>query len=709
MSIVSNPQANFTPPLKGYTGQGAFRFWCQTVLPLVYDDSLSYYELLNKVVQYLNNTISDVSNLEYNVQGLYDAYVSLQNYVNGYFSTLDVQEEINNKLDEMARDGTLSTILASISSCRVNVKSFIAGELTSENIGAAISAALSVSDYIYIPAGDYKFSITIANRNCDILCSSEAIFRHGGANSDNKSVFIFNNCSVKIHGGQFTSDISTESRSIVGTEHDAIIELYECNNCLIENIKGYNSKMGSIVNIEDSENVIVQLCDFNGFIVSAIHILYSCKNVKVTHCNFKNAYIKTGSYYCYFVLTGVYNIGESRVAQPPENLEYSYNYCENSEDCGLDTHGARNVRICNNTVLNTATAITAYNDSGRVNRPDGWIMSGVVIENNYCESNVNNTAHNIGFIFIFHSVNNGKIDIENVSIRNNTFIKKNGNTYILPLVCCRNVELVNNTIIGNADTTQLFWGQHCENIIFENNTLSGGSYCNARFDHCYGAFNNNIGDNTNLVYYEGVNSYNYMRGAQQYSTNYIQRMLTQGETYSYSGRRKLVISYGLRCRESAYSIDDNTCVVANGIVTTTNNNRFIPNQVITFNNGYVCRVGSLLDINSFTLGFGDVPPDGNYTVKALEATTYDITNPNIAINVDNTVSADTLTDVGTYYCNGKMADTPIDENTELTQLTVIKVSSSITRQTVFGTTSSEFWVRVITATFTGAWYHYTSE
>lgn len=34
-----------------------FRFWCQKVLPLVYDDSLSYYEVLCKVVQYINNII----------------------------------------------------------------------------------------------------------------------------------------------------------------------------------------------------------------------------------------------------------------------------------------------------------------------------------------------------------------------------------------------------------------------------------------------------------------------------------------------------------------------------------------------------------------------------------------------------------------------------------------------------------------------------
>ena len=36
-----------------------FKFWCQKVLPLVYDDSLSYYEILCKVVDYINNMIEN--------------------------------------------------------------------------------------------------------------------------------------------------------------------------------------------------------------------------------------------------------------------------------------------------------------------------------------------------------------------------------------------------------------------------------------------------------------------------------------------------------------------------------------------------------------------------------------------------------------------------------------------------------------------------
>lgn len=36
-----------------------FRFFCYNVLPLVYDDSLSYYEVLCKVVDYINKMIDD--------------------------------------------------------------------------------------------------------------------------------------------------------------------------------------------------------------------------------------------------------------------------------------------------------------------------------------------------------------------------------------------------------------------------------------------------------------------------------------------------------------------------------------------------------------------------------------------------------------------------------------------------------------------------
>lgn len=54
------------------------RYWCQLVLPAVYDDSLSYYELLNKVVNKLNEVINSNNELAGYVAENADAIKELQ-------------------------------------------------------------------------------------------------------------------------------------------------------------------------------------------------------------------------------------------------------------------------------------------------------------------------------------------------------------------------------------------------------------------------------------------------------------------------------------------------------------------------------------------------------------------------------------------------------------------------------------------------------
>lgn len=120
---------DYTPALGEYVGLAPFRYWCQKVLPLVYDDSLSYYELLNKVVDYLNKTMQDVETLHGDVEGLHTAYIQLQTYVNGYFDNLDVQQEINNKLDQMAEDGSLDALIEPyLQEYREELNAIIAGQ-----------------------------------------------------------------------------------------------------------------------------------------------------------------------------------------------------------------------------------------------------------------------------------------------------------------------------------------------------------------------------------------------------------------------------------------------------------------------------------------------------------------------------------------------------------------------------------------------------
>lgn len=89
----------------------SFRFWCQKVLPLVYDESLSYYELLCKMVTYLNNTIQAVNENTDDVAQMRQELTQFEEFINNYFDNLNVQTEINNKLDAMAASGELTTLM----------------------------------------------------------------------------------------------------------------------------------------------------------------------------------------------------------------------------------------------------------------------------------------------------------------------------------------------------------------------------------------------------------------------------------------------------------------------------------------------------------------------------------------------------------------------------------------------------------------------
>lgn len=74
-------------------------------------DALTDYGLLCKVVDYLNQVITNENAQNENILALYNAFTELKNYVENFFDNLDVQDEINNKLDEMVESGELEQII----------------------------------------------------------------------------------------------------------------------------------------------------------------------------------------------------------------------------------------------------------------------------------------------------------------------------------------------------------------------------------------------------------------------------------------------------------------------------------------------------------------------------------------------------------------------------------------------------------------------
>ncbi|MCM1219515.1 MAG: hypothetical protein NC548_33970 [Lachnospiraceae bacterium] len=79
-----------------------FRFWCQKVLPLVYDDSLSYYEVLCKLKDYFNKLNEQVAQNTEEVESLQNAIQVLDTEIslikNGDYSFLKkiIQQAIQN-------------------------------------------------------------------------------------------------------------------------------------------------------------------------------------------------------------------------------------------------------------------------------------------------------------------------------------------------------------------------------------------------------------------------------------------------------------------------------------------------------------------------------------------------------------------------------------------------------------------------------------
>lgn len=104
---------NFVPEQETYKPLTPFQLFVKSNFPFIEAtyEALDNYGLYCKIVEYLNDVIANENTVEDNVTALYNAFVSLNTYVSNYFDNLDVQEEINNKLDEMATTGVLQQII----------------------------------------------------------------------------------------------------------------------------------------------------------------------------------------------------------------------------------------------------------------------------------------------------------------------------------------------------------------------------------------------------------------------------------------------------------------------------------------------------------------------------------------------------------------------------------------------------------------------
>ena len=231
------------------------KFCCSIgMIPTSYKISLTYEEQLLWLCDFLENTvIPTVNNNGQAVEELQNLFVTLTNYVDNYFDNLDVQTEINNKLDDMVENGELDIILSNlIFTDYIIPESFGA---KGDGITDDYSSILSCINYANENHKNIKFSNTYllkkpANITKDdyLFVVNCSFFGSGKIKIDDnfgeyKSIFRINNVD-----NLFFRDITIDQNSyynvmesLDNTGYKSVFSFGTGKNLLIDNIKFLNT------------------------------------------------------------------------------------------------------------------------------------------------------------------------------------------------------------------------------------------------------------------------------------------------------------------------------------------------------------------------------------------------------------------------------------------------------------------------------------
>ena len=131
-------------------------------------DALTEWQLFCKLGKEINKIIDSQNVVGTQMENVTNAFIELQNYVDNYFKNLDVQEEINNKLNEMAEDGTLTLLIKKyVDPIYKEYEEKINTQITNqnaniENINSKVNSLSSGS-----PAGVFSTLEDLKNKNPD--------------------------------------------------------------------------------------------------------------------------------------------------------------------------------------------------------------------------------------------------------------------------------------------------------------------------------------------------------------------------------------------------------------------------------------------------------------------------------------------------------------------------------------------------------------
>ena len=224
-----------------------------------------------------NKLVSQWQAMQKKFDNLQDAFNDLKNYIQDYFKNLDVQEEINKKLDQMSEDGTLN-ILLQMHARTVLPSNDISGNTDTKNIQKMITEF----GYVELFSGIYYINKPIklksgntiigsGNENTIIECSSDfcTLLENSSADKLILKNFRVNDTTGEHIGLNF---IGTTTAPYTGIRYSFIenIHIFGFNTCVL--IRGAWCTKFNHCRFE-SNNICINQSG-------------TCNNIEYTECQF---------------------------------------------------------------------------------------------------------------------------------------------------------------------------------------------------------------------------------------------------------------------------------------------------------------------------------------------------------------------------------------------------------------------------------------
>lgn len=352
--------------------------FCYTIgmLPTSYKASLTYEEQILAIGNYLETLVYPaINNNAEALTELQGLFIALQDYVNNYFDNLDVQEEINNKLDDMAESGELEDIIAAYINTRAIFGYDTVADMTSAKNLDNGSYAKTLGYYAKNDGGAALYKIrTITNED---VVDGSFIIAMTNENLIAELIIINDNINMLgAYGDNIHDDTEVIEKSLNKLGHAKFLnKTYKCN-INIDNDEEY-----SIIGLD---NTILNAYDTNEEIIKINNSSFTKKKV-IKNINMNLANSQNG------IFVGLNSFVDNYFPNIIE-LKNIHIYCENSfSGNAIELDYLREFNIENITVKRARGDDSLRTGNGLllkscmnlqvINSSFGFLNNGIKIEN----------------------------------------------------------------------------------------------------------------------------------------------------------------------------------------------------------------------------------------------------------------------------------------------------------------------------------------